>query len=74
LQAIAQGAQHGAQNMPGRVTVGVQILDNLVEPDMRGLQRLIENFEPVGAYGVTSTVGVRAYEGNAFVAGEVPHD
>src|SRR5258706_590605 len=50
----ARGVHHSAKHVPGRMPIGAQILDDLVEPDMRGLQSLVEHFQAVGAHARAS--------------------
>jgi len=50
---VAQRAQHGAEDMPCDLPVGADIGHHLVQPDIRGLQRLVENVQTGGAHDVS---------------------
>jgi hypothetical protein len=44
-QAIAQGAKHDAEDMPRQLAVWPDLLGNIIQPDVRRLQRFVENVQ-----------------------------
>jgi hypothetical protein len=49
-KVIAQRVQNGAQHMPRHLPVGPKLGHDLVEPDIGGLQSLVEHVETGGAH------------------------
>src|SRR4029079_2193383 len=50
-QPVAELVQDGRQHLPGDLLVRTEICHDLLEPDMGGFQRLVEDFEAVRAHG-----------------------
>jgi len=61
--AVAQRAQHGAQHVPGDLPVGADVGHHLIQPDVRGLQRLVEDVQAGGAHGSPPSLGLSGQPG-----------
>src|SRR3546814_10289751 len=44
-QSVAQLVQHGREHLPGDLPVGADLVDDLVQPDVGRLKRLVEDLE-----------------------------
>src|SRR5215831_1189894 len=66
LEAIAQRVQNGAQHVPRDLSVGPELGHDLVEPDVGGLQGLVENVETGGAHVSPPMIAPRFWTGNAW--------
>jgi hypothetical protein len=53
---VPQRAQDGAQNMPGQLPVAADIGHDLLQPDIRGLQCLVEDIQTGGAHAAPPAV------------------
>ena len=72
LEAVPQRVQDGAQNMPGYPSVGPEFSHDLVEPDVGGLQRLVEHVEAGGAHVILHDRDLVLSFGKRALASAVP--